>query len=184
MPVHTTALLEAFLNSNSKALYNFPSDPRVFLTSFFLPDSPTSMRPIPQPQSMWTINDHASLGIWAVFKTHEEACAILSLPPTNMNIAPALESDLEPFHKLSRFHLDSPSAGPLPPQRCPPMLHIQDSPLSSNPPNPRSNFRATTSLKFAELLLPFHPMIELEIKISHFYFTDAVLRIVPHIILG
>ncbi|KAJ3875146.1 hypothetical protein F5051DRAFT_334332, partial [Lentinula edodes] len=119
----------------------------------------------PIPQSLWTsLDEHLSPGLWAVFKTHEEACAVLSLPPTTMSIAPALESDLEPFHKLSRFELHLPSAAsnPTPSQLTlpcrPQMFHLQEAhseqfplqessshgvafPLSSNPPNPRTNFR-------------------------------------------
>ncbi|KAJ3752771.1 hypothetical protein EV360DRAFT_7163, partial [Lentinula raphanica] len=60
----------------------------------------------PIPQSLWSSRDEH--GLWAVFKSHEEACAVLSLPPTLMNIAPALESDLEPFNKLTRFEFRLP----------------------------------------------------------------------------
>ncbi|KAI5116889.1 hypothetical protein M0805_004634 [Coniferiporia weirii] len=46
--------------------------------------------------------------IWAVFGSHEEACAALSLADSvSVSAAPALEVDLEPFRKLRRFELDT-----------------------------------------------------------------------------
>ncbi|KAJ4481076.1 hypothetical protein J3R30DRAFT_2398822 [Lentinula aciculospora] len=164
MAVYPSNLLDAFLTTYSRAvrLSNLPLNPSGVLASFFQSDSP--LRPI--PQSLWTSRDDC-FGLWAIFKSHEEACAVLSLPPTTMTISPALEFDLEPFHKLSRFELHMPSstASNPPPhqpglQPCRPQMlqetrselssqfHSQDVSfrdvsfsLSSNPPNPRSNFR-------------------------------------------
>ncbi|KAJ3981888.1 hypothetical protein F5890DRAFT_474462 [Lentinula detonsa] len=148
-------LLDAFLTTHSRALRlsNLPPNPSAFLVSFFLSDS--LLRPI--PQSLWTSRDEQlPPGLWVIFRSHEEACAVLSLPPTAMTIAPALESDLEPFHKLSRFELRLPSDPSQPPQFGPLQMQPQETqpqifpqcstqsvsfPLSSNPPNPRSNFR-------------------------------------------
>ncbi|KIK54597.1 hypothetical protein GYMLUDRAFT_76935 [Collybiopsis luxurians FD-317 M1] len=148
----STHPLDAFLTTHSRVVrfHNLPPNPQLFLTSFFLSDH-SPIRPI--PQSLWTMQD--KLGIWAVFKSHEQACAILSLPITAMSIAPALESDLEPFSKLDRFHLSAAAAiNPPPPHQTasfPPSHRSQmlagpsqdtgSFPLSSNPPNPRSNFR-------------------------------------------
>jgi hypothetical protein len=86
-----------------------------------------------------------------------------------LSVAPALECDLEPFHKLRRFILNpSVSSTLLPLSYLPPglivimKLHVAQSrppavapqrqqrvsidydvdyPLSSNPPNPRTSFR-------------------------------------------
>ncbi|KDQ54481.1 hypothetical protein JAAARDRAFT_135150 [Jaapia argillacea MUCL 33604] len=43
--------------------------------------------------------------VWAVFKTHEEARSALSLSSPSFSVTPALERDLEPFHKLRRLQL-------------------------------------------------------------------------------
>ncbi|KAJ7073270.1 hypothetical protein B0H15DRAFT_806856 [Mycena belliarum] len=57
--------------------------------------------------------------VWAVFRTHAEACAALALSPSpsspspsslsqSLSAAPALEADLEPFAKLARVPLPPP----------------------------------------------------------------------------
>ncbi|KAE9393974.1 hypothetical protein BT96DRAFT_943541 [Gymnopus androsaceus JB14] len=158
MAAFTSDLLDAFLKTRSRVVRfsSLPPNPEAFLASFFLSDSPLSLC------GLWT-DEHLPLGVWAIFKSHEEACAVLSLSPSAMSIAPALESDLDPFHKLCRFQLKLPSAGINPPPhqlgpvpRRPQMLQLPEAhsqlvvqdpsarvafPISSNPPNPRSSFR-------------------------------------------
>ncbi|KAJ7619428.1 hypothetical protein FB45DRAFT_158454 [Roridomyces roridus] len=73
--------------------------------------------------------------VWAVFPTHREACAALSL---SAHLAPALEDDLEPFSKLKRLDL------PLQPRTLvgsASSMVSEDYSLSSNPPSPRTSFR-------------------------------------------
>ncbi|KAF8151194.1 hypothetical protein BJ912DRAFT_869510 [Pholiota molesta] len=65
---------------------------------------------IPIPATLWELRDEVVAGrrassVWAVFRTHEEACAALALSGRAMSVATALESDLEPFHKLHRVLL-------------------------------------------------------------------------------
>ncbi|KAG7447299.1 uncharacterized protein BT62DRAFT_931141 [Guyanagaster necrorhizus] len=87
---------------------------------------------------MWTLRDGDS--VWAVFKSHEEACRALSLS----SAVPALDVDLEPFNKLRRFHFKTQALVP-PPPPPPPSAMLEyvpnDYTLSSNPPNPRTSFR-------------------------------------------
>ncbi|KAG6902937.1 hypothetical protein C0995_009329 [Termitomyces sp. Mi166 len=121
----------------------------------------------PVPISLWTTSEeysgHRPDSIWAVFRTHEEAVSALSLSGPTMSVTTALESDLEPFHKLRRFVLHPPS----PPTRLPATdsprlrvsascsdfhasrlpfdysskMNVSDYTLSTNPPNPRTSFR-------------------------------------------
>ncbi|KAG9311017.1 hypothetical protein JVU11DRAFT_8913 [Chiua virens] len=120
--------------------------------------------------SMWTLKDlSAPNEAWVVFKTHQNACAFLSLSLPSFTIFPALEAELEPFEKLHRID-ELSRFPPLPviqPERkshklrmsiSTPDLHrriavgqpaveAQPSPhpekfvISSNPPNPRTTFR-------------------------------------------
>ncbi|KAF5353225.1 hypothetical protein D9756_008079 [Leucocoprinus leucothites] len=164
------AAIQAFFATRSRAikLYNLPPSPEAVLSAVFLPHL--------TPASFWCIRDEfsgpvGSLVVWAVFSTHDEACAALSLPGLPFAVATALESDLEPFHKLRRFVVrpslsSSPSSRPpidiSPP---PPMLRVSAShpnllspsptivieeprdgsteyyTLSTNPPNPKTSFR-------------------------------------------
>ncbi|THU97879.1 hypothetical protein K435DRAFT_50897 [Dendrothele bispora CBS 962.96] len=145
-PVH------AFLASRSRVLCirDLPTNPQAFLAALFQ----TTQR---APKSLWAARDDlVPLDVWAVFETHAEACAFLaqtfSVP---ISVVPAQESDLEPFHKLVRFHLQSPSPSSQSRPHRPPMLHLATTPadfnlsdgprvshpISSNPPNPRTNFR-------------------------------------------
>ncbi|KAJ7777568.1 hypothetical protein DFH07DRAFT_766325 [Mycena maculata] len=115
------------------------------------------------PTTMWMLRVPASdHSVWAIFQTHREACAALSLSSPYMSVATALESDLEPFAKLKRFEL-GPNVvqpqlymNPESTQRVPrePSNALvgntgsfasggasEEYTLSSNPPNPRTSFR-------------------------------------------
>ncbi|KAG6856542.1 hypothetical protein H0H87_003361 [Tephrocybe sp. NHM501043] len=159
---------EAFVNTRSRVvrLYNLPRLAESYLSALFLPQS-TIRGQRPVPISLWTTREDYFGGrpdsIWAVFKTHEEAASVLSLSGPAMAVTTALESDLEPFHKLRRFVLDVPP----PPARLqahpshqlrissshsdlhrprPTFDHSSnmdsgDYTLSSNPPNPKTSFR-------------------------------------------
>ncbi|KAJ6542637.1 hypothetical protein B0H19DRAFT_957221 [Mycena capillaripes] len=123
--------------------------------------SPATMWVLRAPStdpSVWASTD---LSVWAVFQTHPEACAALSLSSSRMSVAAALESDLEPFAKLKRFELfsNAPPQFYMNPQptsqrgqrvsSVDPMVHGSDGAslvseeytISSNPPNPRTSFR-------------------------------------------
>ncbi|KAG6853862.1 hypothetical protein C0991_000623 [Blastosporella zonata] len=161
---------EAFVNTRSRVvrLYNLPRLAESYLSALFLPQS-TLRGQRPMPISLWTTREEYGGrrpdSIWAVFKTHEEAASALSLSSPAMSVTTALESDLEPFHKLRRFALDPPP--PPTPTRLPAPASHQlrvsssqsdlrrprpafdhsssmdsgDYTLSSNPPNPRTSFR-------------------------------------------
>ncbi|KAL1720321.1 hypothetical protein EV715DRAFT_262668 [Schizophyllum commune] len=78
----------------------------------------------PRPQSLWTHDVEGQARkmeapVWAVFKTHEEARALLASAPTlpsHIAVFPALEGDLEPFSKLRRVEVGmTPPTMPVPP---------------------------------------------------------------------
>ncbi|GLB44115.1 putative zinc finger domain containing protein [Lyophyllum shimeji] len=160
---------EAFVTTRSRVvrLYNLPRLAEAYLSAVFLPQSNLRGR-IPAPVSMWTLRDeyreHRPAEVWAVFGTHEEAAAALSLSSPALSVATALESDLEPFHKLRRFVLTAPAPVSRPSTATShPLLRVSSSnsdlrsprashdrasgmdrteyTISSNPPNPRTNFR-------------------------------------------
>ncbi|KAL1687963.1 hypothetical protein GGG16DRAFT_127517 [Schizophyllum commune] len=61
-----------------------------------------------KPQSLWTHEGTKDGSVWAVFKTHEEARALLAAAPSlpsHIAVFPALEGDLEPFSKLRRVEV-------------------------------------------------------------------------------
>ncbi|KAJ7778463.1 hypothetical protein B0H16DRAFT_1503599 [Mycena metata] len=155
---------DAFVRTQSRVvrLFNLPTMPQPFLASVFAQHRLA-------PTTMWVMRAPAiDFSVWAVFQSHREACAALSLSSTRMSVATALESDLEPFAKLKRFELVSSTGppqlylnNPQPTQR---VLRIDStgnalagnaSPafaashggvpegytISSNPPNPRATFR-------------------------------------------
>ncbi|KAG6329192.1 hypothetical protein ID866_9897, partial [Astraeus odoratus] len=121
--------------------------------------------PIAPPLSMWTTKESGNQvdDSWIVFRTHDDACAFLSLSFPCLTLLPALEADLEPLEKLWRVDIGSKldSHPPqlrmslstpdlhrrahvaLPPFPCSnhPVTHTEDFVLSSNPPNPRTTFR-------------------------------------------
>ncbi|KAG5636982.1 hypothetical protein H0H81_006188 [Sphagnurus paluster] len=97
-------------------LYNLPRLAEAYLSAVFLPQS--NLRgPIPAPVSLWTLREEYAGPrpdtVWAVFRTHEEAAAALSLSNPALSVTTALESDLEPFHKLRRFILAPPVSAAL-----------------------------------------------------------------------
>lgn len=165
---------EAFFATRSRVvrLYNLPALAASFLSAVFRPQGALdhSLGPIPIPTTMWELreeyNDARSDSVWAVFRTHEEACAALSLCGPAMSVATALEGDLEPFHKLKAFVLKSipPTSSPSTLSSHPPLDHSRsqmlrtsssypdlhtghsfedtvDYTISSNPPNPKTSFR-------------------------------------------
>ncbi|KAJ7279131.1 hypothetical protein C8J57DRAFT_1059462, partial [Mycena rebaudengoi] len=121
------------------------------------------------PVTLWVLRAAplGDLSVWAVFQTHREAAGALSLCSPRMSVAPALEADLEPFSKLKSFELASNAVlpqlymNPPPPRfssvessstaRAPSFMGVygsggasitpEDYTISSNPPNPRTNFR-------------------------------------------
>ncbi|KAJ7584909.1 hypothetical protein C8J56DRAFT_137905 [Mycena floridula] len=101
---------------------------------------------ISQPVTMWISQDRAD-SIWAVFRTHQEACAALSASGPYMTVTTALETDLEPFQKFKRV-APSPQAQVLRLSTSHSELsrgHLEpktDYTISSNPPNPRNSFRS------------------------------------------
>ncbi|KAF8235051.1 hypothetical protein L208DRAFT_1258620 [Tricholoma matsutake] len=144
---------DAFVATRSRVvrLYNLPAGPEEISSTIFLPQS-YLLGSVPVPVTMWILREEYAGprcdSVWAVYRTHEEASAALSLSGPVLSVAPALESDLEPFHKLRRF-------APLPTRSQRPQLRISSSysdlpvatpvsvdyPISSNPPNPRTSFR-------------------------------------------
>ncbi|KAJ7145865.1 hypothetical protein C8R44DRAFT_723748 [Mycena epipterygia] len=131
-------VFEAFVATQSRVvrLFDLPLMPGVFLCSVFHPHSGL----VP---TLWVHRvPTEDLSVWAVFQTHREAFAALSLSSPSMSVAPALESDLEPFAKLKRFELASrvlrvSSLDPAPNANASSMEYT----ISSNPPNPRTSFR-------------------------------------------
>ncbi|KAF8797750.1 hypothetical protein BYT27DRAFT_7124896 [Phlegmacium glaucopus] len=172
------AFHEAFFATRSRVLklYNLPAMAESFLYKVFLPHKVSEMfapSPIPVPISIWELRREYSPrrdSVWAVFRTHEEASFALSLSSRAISVTTALESDLEPFHKLQRFALKNTtpaSTAPILPLHptffvSPPLrvsssqsdLHtfkssmseidssrLTEYTLSSNPPNPKTCFR-------------------------------------------
>ncbi|KAJ7442149.1 hypothetical protein B0H11DRAFT_2094654 [Mycena galericulata] len=162
--VSSSDAFEAFVGTQSRVvrLFNLPPAPGVFLSSVFHPQGGLV------PTTMWALRAPTTdLSVWAVFQTHREACAALSLSSPRMSVTTALESDLEPFSKLKSFELVSNAAAPpqlyLNPLSTPRALREpanalaanaslrgsgggasivpEDYTLSSNPPNPRTSFR-------------------------------------------
>ncbi|KAK2466611.1 hypothetical protein APHAL10511_000869 [Amanita phalloides] len=191
-------VLEGFVATRSRVvrLSNLPLMAHSFLSAVFLPQKNHATRgKIPEPISLWTLRD-SGLNVdcvWAVFRTHEEASAVLSLSGPAMSVTGALESDLEPYQKLQPFKLKAvedfshvvesrvPDPSNLHHPSLPPTLPTsqfipshaalrqaaflrssssypdlrlvgqsmgettptqkQDYTISTNPPNPRSNFR-------------------------------------------
>ncbi|KAG6370712.1 hypothetical protein JVT61DRAFT_11098 [Boletus reticuloceps] len=119
--------------------------------------------------SMWRLKDlSAPDDAWVVFKSHHDAYIFLSLSLPSFTIFPALEIDLEPFEKLSRFDVFSrfPSLPVIQPESkshrlrmsistpdfhsrlhvgqhtaFAPVAQTEKFVISSNPPNPRTTFR-------------------------------------------
>ncbi|KAF7307695.1 RanBP2-type domain-containing protein [Mycena kentingensis (nom. inval.)] len=101
------------------------------------------------PTSLW--GDMTGSCVWALFHSHGEACAALSLSSPRFHVAAALDADLSALKRV-----DS-SPNPMSPQvymnnlRLPPSVPVhgpsgvsmgpEEYTISSNPPNPRSNFR-------------------------------------------
>ncbi|KAF9025062.1 hypothetical protein BDZ89DRAFT_1161893 [Hymenopellis radicata] len=152
-----TPSIEAFLVTRSRVVrfLGLPDPPERFLADVLF--SPNYR--FPAPLNLWTVHDGT---IWAVFKSHDEACTALSLSglAAHVRLAPALEHDLEPFHKLRRVDLldmhktqrqqqpvHRPQMLQIPPLRTqlsrysPDNASRHDFTISSNPPNPRTNFR-------------------------------------------
>ncbi|KAM6493402.1 hypothetical protein JOM56_011536 [Amanita muscaria] len=173
------------MRSRVVRFYDLPPMAESYLSVMFLSRNP--------PISMWVMQDAGPCvrEVWAVFQTHEEARAALALCSPTVSVAPALESDLEPYHKLQPFALKpisrhfshvaesqvpAPSNLHQPPtlpnstsqtisidanprphlspspsfpdlQSAAHLMHDKfasqkhDYPISTNPPNPRSNFR-------------------------------------------
>ncbi|KAF8627595.1 hypothetical protein AX17_006167 [Amanita inopinata Kibby_2008] len=172
---HSKSSCGAFVATRSRVvrLYNLPLMAESFLSAVFLPQTRPALGNIPTPISLWTLRESALTvdSIWAVFKTHEEALAALSLSGPAMSVTTAVESDLEPFQKLRRVVLKPtsslPPIQPIQPISAHPIQHPtlrvsssssdlhdtgrfwadkmtaqkHDYTLSSNPPNPRSSFR-------------------------------------------
>ncbi|KAJ7223022.1 hypothetical protein GGX14DRAFT_426572 [Mycena pura] len=142
---------DAFVRTQSRVV-RLSNLPHAFLSSVLAQNGLA-------PAAMWLLE--GDFGIWAVFQTHAEACAALSLSSSCFSVAPALESDLEPQVNLKRFDRSNATSPQLymnnnaqPTQRAlhvssPPVLHgasgvsmvPEEYMLSSNPPNPRTNFR-------------------------------------------
>ncbi|KIY69265.1 hypothetical protein CYLTODRAFT_420871 [Cylindrobasidium torrendii FP15055 ss-10] len=163
LPRFTAPSPEIFAATRSRVVrfFGLPDPPEKYLAAVLY--SPQSK--IPLPLTMWTLrSEHRSNTVWAVYKTHDEACRALSLSSLgpHLSLAPALEHDLEPFHKLRRVDLSLPdimhkTQSHVPALQRPNMLqlrpvHIAPShfqpdvshpefTLSSNPPNPRTSFR-------------------------------------------
>ncbi|TFK37678.1 hypothetical protein BDQ12DRAFT_152220 [Crucibulum laeve] len=170
---------EAFFGTRSRVvrLFNLPTSAESFLSAVFSPQNSAEYArgSIPIPATMWELREEYSDpncdSIWAVFKTHEEACAALTLSGPAMSVTTALESDLEPFRKLKRFvprsMAPTPSTSTLssrppldlhhpqmlrasssysdlhrPPSASPNHLASKNGyTISTNPPNPRTSFR-------------------------------------------
>ncbi|KAA1474059.1 hypothetical protein DENSPDRAFT_840591 [Dentipellis sp. KUC8613] len=185
-----------FIASKSSVvrLHGIPAPASSFLHSLFASTGPQGGT-FPIPLTLWTQRpDYAGTGnddsVWAVYRSHDEACAALLLSGSSIFVSPALEDDLKPFHKLQRFDITAPemyAAHPQPngisqpngihqppnglPQHCrdnsiptarplrlssstsdlrvhpraartPPYPYDAGYTMSSNPPNPRTMFRA------------------------------------------
>ncbi|CDO74691.1 hypothetical protein BN946_scf184960.g5 [Trametes cinnabarina] len=179
---------------------SLPSSPTL-REKFMSTSSRVVRNKIAPPTPMLAQSDSATApsgGIWAVFSSHEDARAALSLGCDIFSVSPALESDLASLPALKRLHLDHPvrptfklylrtmrlpcsqerdmpprqSSAYLPPLSIPDMsahdIYSTGGPrspfnmrsnvqaplgdplgsmaasytISSNPPNPKTNFRA------------------------------------------
>ncbi|KAG8215276.1 hypothetical protein J3R82DRAFT_8833 [Butyriboletus roseoflavus] len=137
-----------------------------FLDENNQPDHPS----VGSSLSVWTLKDLTVLDqVWVVFKSHHDACIFLSLSLPSFAVFPALEADLEPFEKLRRVDVFSrfPSLPVIQPERKSQRLRMSISTpdlhnhiyvghpgvdtqtsatdkfvISTNPPNPRTTFRA------------------------------------------
>ncbi|KAF9784738.1 hypothetical protein BJ322DRAFT_1141791 [Thelephora terrestris] len=111
-------------------------------------------------------HEQGRISLFCVYRTHEDACEALSSSIHHFEFSPALDADLHPFSKLQLIHVERrPSDSSLSPQTPPslemnaptislpppsrfspdllsPMQHdFGGFALSSNPPNPKANFR-------------------------------------------
>ncbi|KAF9054179.1 hypothetical protein BJ165DRAFT_1399454 [Panaeolus papilionaceus] len=164
----TTFREPTFLSTRSRVVrfFHLPAMAEVILAAIFNPHNRRFT--IPQPISLWELkkeygdSDRSGRAVWAVFSSHDEARAALEISGRAISVTTALESDLEPFHKLQRFtlaivpklffppsHPDSTTIN-LPPPRdlnTTAMLDISspylptEYTLSTNPPNPKTTFR-------------------------------------------
>ncbi|KAF8512102.1 hypothetical protein BU17DRAFT_96634 [Hysterangium stoloniferum] len=99
---------QLFMSTRSRVIriFNLPKDASTYLTFLFHPATPHA------PVSLWSLREEyggrppgEEHSVWAVFKTHEQASAALVLSGGSVSVATALESDLEPFLKLSKVEL-------------------------------------------------------------------------------
>ncbi|CAA7261962.1 unnamed protein product [Cyclocybe aegerita] len=116
---------EAFFGTRSRVV-RLPANASLLSSGVFQgrPESTSIL----ERASLWTHGSWAG-SVFAVFRTHDEACAALALPAAT----PALHSDLVPHAALRPF-LALPS------------MTLSEAPtqtytLSSNPPNPKNSFR-------------------------------------------
>ncbi|KAG0707216.1 hypothetical protein DFH29DRAFT_897550 [Suillus ampliporus] len=160
---------EQFRNTRSRVLH-LQKDHRWPLPSFvsFFTEGRDRHAFVRPPMSMWAVNGSVEPNdVWAIFQSHEDACTTLSLSHPSITIAPALESDLEPFdrlrrvdsvlktpaisypagHNLLRMSLSTPDLHKCVQVGTPAFVRSSmgtqndDFVISSNPPNPRTTFR-------------------------------------------
>ncbi|KAL0056856.1 hypothetical protein AAF712_016530 [Marasmius tenuissimus] len=124
--------LEMFLERESRVLEIVELPPETFRDEFF---SVVMCRV--GPATLWSLRGGRVSRAWAVFPSHQEACAALTVlsvsPPIPIAVRPAQARDLEPFEKLQRVVFKDTTAA---------AMNIHH--LSTNPPPPpsvRSQFR-------------------------------------------
>ncbi|TDL26813.1 hypothetical protein BD410DRAFT_470620 [Rickenella mellea] len=115
---------EQFRQTKSRVVrvFNLPSSSsataHALTRIFFFPvgqAQQSNFNSLPSPVRMWTLREDCGGratgeedSLWAVFRTHEEACSALSLSGAPLSVATALEVELEPFSKLRKYELRNP----------------------------------------------------------------------------
>ncbi|KAH9856451.1 hypothetical protein C2E23DRAFT_882502 [Lenzites betulinus] len=152
------ALCERFMQHSSRVvrLVDVRSTPTHLLWSLFTHACAQNKIAAPTPMLAHPNAAAFSGGIWAVFSSHEDARAALGLGCDLFTVSPALESDLAMHSALKRLTLDH-HGGFLPPPDMSHDIYSTGGPrqpfyprppadpqytISSNPPNPKTSFRA------------------------------------------
>ncbi|KAF7320916.1 RanBP2-type domain-containing protein [Mycena chlorophos] len=135
---------DSFVRTQSRVVCIIDAPPIQFLASMLAQNGLV-------PTSMW-VRDGDGTCVWALFHSHREACLALSLSAPRFPVAAALEADLTPLKRVleSAPHAISPQLymnnlrvpAPMAAHGASGVSMVpEEYTLSSNPPNPRTNFR-------------------------------------------
>nr|GAT60495.1 predicted protein [Mycena chlorophos] len=135
---------DLFVRTQSRVVCIIDAPPIQFLASMLAQNGLV-------PTSMW-VRDGDGTCMWALFHSHREACLALSLSAPRFPVAAALEADLTPLKRVleSAPHAISPQLymnnlrvpAPMAAHGASGVSMVpEEYTLSSNPPNPRTNFR-------------------------------------------